>query len=154
MKRLVLVLAAVVSVLLAVTAPSAASRADGLLGTRVNLTAGTGLEVSSSDWSYVMHGMGSLYWSDATAEDRIAFLDDDLFRFELTLDGAPVSLHRVVSMESSPDGWLLKLFYVQFKPGDLAPGSYTLVGNWWVDWDRDGIAAIGLTFTRVLVVTS
>lgn len=154
MKRLVLVLAAAVSVLLAVTAPSAASRADGLLGTRVNLAAGTGLEVSSSDWSYVIHGMGSLDWSDATAEDRIAFLDDDLFRFELTLDGAPVSLHRVVSMEGSPDGWQLKLFYVQFKPGDLAPGSYTLVGNWWVDWDRNGIATIGLTFTRVLVVTS
>lgn len=138
---------------LTLTSTGAAAREDALHGTQANMLTGTGLTVSSSDWFYVIHGMRLDDWSGRTADERRAFLDDDVFRFELALDGAPVALHRVVHMEGSPDGYQTKRFYVQFKPGDFAPGSYALVGTWWTDWDGNGVPSADPVRTQTLVVT-
>lgn len=155
MKRLLVLVAALATLLLAVAPSGGAFREDGLLGTKVNVFTGDGLVVSASGWSYVHHGVLDTTWfTTDDAADRQAFLNDELFGFRLSMDGTSVTLHRTLRAWEGEPKAMGKGFYVQWKPGDLTPGSYTLVGVWYGDYDGDGVANVLETKTQTLQVTS
>jgi parallel beta-helix repeat protein len=105
-----------------------------VLGVWVNIYPGSDAVryVNFSDFFYVNHGFSVANWSRLTADVQSAFLDPQQTYFTLQTSAPnfqnPPLIH-FTDYESAADV-MNTLFFFQFHPGDLAPGTYTFTGIW------------------------
>ncbi|MGA3192691.1 MAG: dockerin type I domain-containing protein [Candidatus Bathyarchaeia archaeon] len=102
-----------------------------MVGVSVRLFDGS-VSVSYSDYFYVKHGWVAYNWSGVPTPAQNAFLDPAQNNFTLTTNASgftnpPLSQYTEYnSTEDSMASW----FWIQFYPGNLTPGTYSLTGTW------------------------
>ena len=127
-----------------------------LQGNRVNLLqlrgdGQTELSIPDTEASYVAHGWAECY-SELSPTQRRIFLDDSLWRFDLSVDGTDIPLVKALRFRhvaGCPDGILMaQWFYAQFLAGEYL-GPHTFTGTWFWDQDFDGVVdpTPALTYT-------
>jgi len=105
-----------------------------VLGVWVNIYPGSNSVryVNFSDFFYVNNGFSVANWSSLTADVQSAFLDPQQTYFTLQTSAPNFQnppLTHFTDYESAADV-MNTLFFFQFHPGDLAPGTYTFTGTW------------------------
>jgi hypothetical protein len=88
--------------------------------------------VNSSNYFYVNHGSAVDGWSNLTADVQSAFLDLQQNNFTLQTSAPNFqnpSLTHYTDYNNETDE-MRSLFFFQFHPDDLAPGTYSFVGTW------------------------
>ncbi len=129
------------------------------VGVGVNLfTNGSVQYVSCSDYVYVSHGWEAENWSSYPLPAQNAFLDpaQNNFTLETNASGfANPPLTQFTYYNSTGDT-MSSFFWLQFYPGDLAPGAYSFTGTWQEDAAADfpNYTAIYIQNTITLVVSS
>jgi hypothetical protein len=121
-------------------AAGGASKIQNLEGIRIWI-AGEGVPpdgvytISTDEYVHVHHGWNSLgqydpkiYWSELSGRERAEFIKTSTF--ELTINGDPIKLSCARWFDMELDVCFV-IYYIQFKPGDLAPGTYTFSGTWY-----------------------
>lgn len=121
-------------------------------GTQINMFGGA-QSISSSDYSYVAHGYGTEWpeelWSEMSGRERAFFMGPSLW-FELETDPATFMHARpehFAFIGKKGFDWMARFWWIQFKPGDLTPGTYTFTGRWYYDYELDLEITITVTVT-------
>jgi hypothetical protein len=116
--------------------------------------------IPASEPSFVGHGWRPTLeqWRSLSAAERQEFLDDSVWRFELSIDGVPVALERSFHADrfeiaGETETTMLKVHFVQFEAGHFAPGTYDFEGRWYGDSDDDDISELEFTRTRQVTFT-
>ncbi|MHA2356971.1 MAG: hypothetical protein ACXADC_17515 [Candidatus Thorarchaeota archaeon] len=91
--------------------------------------------ISTDEYAHVHHGWNSkgqydpkIYWSELSGHEMDEFIDTSTF--ELTINGDPIELSCARWLDSELDVYYV-IYYIQFKPGDLATGTYIFSGTWY-----------------------
>jgi len=113
-----------------------------LMGVKVNVffpVSSSVRYVSSSDYFYVSHGLTAADWNSLTAEVQSAFLDPQQCNFTLQTSAPnfenPTLTQYTEYYEEFPytvpptADVMVSGFFFQFRPGDLAPGTYSFTGT-------------------------
>jgi hypothetical protein len=131
------VLAAATLLLLA---SPASARHPSLRGTQINVLVGPPVE----------------NFAARSAEEKREFLDDQVWRFELYVDGVRLPLRRGLHEVLNPFCdciSLNKFHFVQFDANQFAPGTYTFEGRWYADNDDDDVSELEILSVRTVVFT-
>jgi hypothetical protein len=113
--------------------------------------------ISADEYAHVHHGWNSkgqydpkIYWSEFSGREKAEFIRTSTF--ELTINDDPIKLSCARWLDMELDVFFV-IYYIQFKPGDLAPGTYTFSGTWYSEvngepyTDDSGTCPITLSVT-------
>jgi len=125
----------------------ASATAEPWTGTRINILGPATQTVSSSDYSHVVHGCGITGWSVITGVEKADFVKGCWFELETTPTAFTGKLHRMIEYDKQLDT-MFRAWWIQFRPGDLTPGTYSFTGKWYFDYILD------VTETITVIVTS
>jgi len=91
--------------------------------------------ISADEYTHVHHGWNSkgqyspkIYWSELSELEKNEFIETSTF--ELTINGIPIELSCAQWLDSELDVYYI-IYYIQFKPGELATGNHTFSGTWY-----------------------
>jgi hypothetical protein len=92
-----------------------------------------------------------------SADERQEALDTSVWRFELSVNGVPIEMERVIHNGTGATGTSAgrsrSSSSIGSSPGDLPAGQYTLTGRWYGDVDDDDVSEVELEISRTLVVS-
>jgi hypothetical protein len=91
--------------------------------------------ISRDEYAHLHAGWNScgqyypkINWSELSELEKNEFIETSTF--ELTIDGDPIELSCAQWLNSELDRYFV-IYYIQFKPGDLAIGNHTFSGTWY-----------------------
>ncbi len=97
---------------------------------RLNMLIVTETWQSASQPFYICHGNQDAYiWKDASPKNRIAFLDDSLNCFRLSIDSSQVKLRKWLFINEVDH--MVKYWYVEFGPYAFEAGSTHIFHGVW-----------------------
>lgn len=150
------VLLAAATALLLLASPASA-RHPSLRGIQINVLVAPPVQtLSASEPSFLIHGWVACLrdFAALSAEEKREFLvGDDIWRFELFVNGVPVPLDRTIHEVFAPLPdciGLGKWHFMQFDANHFAPGTYVFEGRWYGDNDGDDVSE--LEILRVVTV--
>lgn len=120
--------------------------AEPWTGTRINMFGSDTQTISSADYSYVMHGCGITGWSVMTGVEKADFFKGSWFELETAPTAFKGKLRQIIGYDKELDT-MSRLWWIQFRPGDLTPGIYSFTGKWYEDY------TLLLTETITVIVT-
>ena len=125
----------------------ATATAEPWKGTRINILDGLDVTISSSEYFHVMHGWALGPWSGISGQDRSWFMGPS-FWFELETDPATFTGRlRRLNVNDREIDTMVRMWWIQFRPGDLTPGVYSFTGRWYIDYIVSSEITITLTVT-------
>lgn len=91
--------------------------------------------ISTHEYAHLHHGWNSkgqygpkINWSELSRLEMDEFIETSTF--ELTINGDPIELSYARWLNMELDVYYV-IYYIQFKPGDLATGTHTFIGTWY-----------------------
>lgn len=109
----------------------ASATAEPWTGTRIDILSGPDTQtISSADYSYVVHGCGITGWSVMTGVEKADFFKGFWFELETTPTAFTGKLRQITRYDKQLDT-MSRLWWIQFRPGDLTPGTYSFTGRWY-----------------------
>ncbi|MFX1484949.1 MAG: hypothetical protein ACFFCP_17360 [Promethearchaeota archaeon] len=113
--------------------------------------------ISADEYAHLHHGWNSkgqyspkINWSELSELEMNEFIETSTF--ELTINGDPIELSCARWLDVELDVCFV-IYYIQFKPGDLATGTHTFFGTWYSEvngtpyTDESGTCPITLNVT-------
>ncbi len=114
-------------------------------------------EISTGDYAFVHHGWnsegtypGKIYWSEFTGQEKAEFKRTS--KFSLFIDEKPIKLKRAKWLDHELDHMFV-IYYIQFEPGDLKPGTHQFKGVWYSEVYGQPFPGTPMERTATVIVT-